>query len=117
MAKLCDVFPEGEARRISEGALLLPAGTEAAVLAAVELGHTGYRIRPGHRLRLEVSSSAFPRYAPHPGTSDDPWTATTARPADLSLLAGPGGSTLSISVLGTRTGLTQAGPVRSINDR
>ena len=42
MAKLCDVYPEGEARRISEGALLLPSGREG-VLAPVELGHTGYR--------------------------------------------------------------------------
>jgi putative CocE/NonD family hydrolase len=98
MAKLCDVYPEGEARRISEGAYLLRPGI-GSVLAAVELGHTGYRVRPGHRLRLEVSSSAFPRYIPHPGTSDDPWTAVNGRPADLSLLAGPGGSTLSISVL------------------
>lgn len=102
MAKLCDVYPEGEARRISDGAFLLPPGTDA-VLAAIDLGHTGYRVRPGHRLRLEVSSSAFPRYAPHPGTADDPWTAATGRPADLSLVAGPGGSTLCISVLQRRS--------------
>ena len=97
MAKLCDVTADGEARRIADGAFLLPPGGEA-VRADVELGHTGYRVRPGHRLRLEVSSSAFPRYAPHPGISEDPWTAFTGRPADLSLMAGPRGSTLSLSV-------------------
>ncbi|MFN8628950.1 MAG: CocE/NonD family hydrolase [Chloroflexota bacterium] len=64
MAKLCDVYPEGEARRISDGAFLLRPGSEP-VRAAVELGHTGYRVRPGHRLRLEVSSSAFPRCIAH----------------------------------------------------
>jgi uncharacterized protein len=98
MAKLCDVYPDGEARRIADGARLIEPGCEP-VLAPVELGHTGYRVRPGHRLRLEVSSAAFPRYIPHPGTFDDPWTTANGRPADMSLLAGPAGSTLSISVL------------------
>jgi putative CocE/NonD family hydrolase len=98
MAKLCDVRPDGEAQKVAEGAMaLVPAGD--GLLASVDLGHTGYRIRPGHRLRLEVSSSAFPRYAPHPGTTEDPWTATACRPADLSLVTGSGGSTLSLSVL------------------
>jgi putative CocE/NonD family hydrolase len=103
MAKLCDVSPEGEARRISDGAMRLPPGGKP-FRAEVELGHTGYRIRPGHRLRLEVSSSAFPRYAPHPGTSEDPWTAPTGRPAELALLTGPGGSSVSITVLRTDRG-------------
>ena len=100
MAKLCDVYPEGEARRISDGAFLLSGGPEP-VRAPVELGHTGYRLRPGHRLRLEVSSSAFPRYIAHPGTATDPWSAIATRPADLALLTGPGGSTLSLTVLPT----------------
>jgi uncharacterized protein len=98
MAKLCDVYPEGEARRISDGAFLLPHAVDE-VVARVELGDTGYRIRPGHRLRLEVSSSAFPRYVLHPGTADDPWTATSARPAELSIRTGPGGSCLLLSVV------------------
>ena len=67
MAKLCDVYPTGEARRIADGACRLDGGSMRS--CSVDLGHTGYRIRPGHRLRLEVSSSAFPRYIWHPGTT------------------------------------------------
>lgn len=99
MAKLCDVYPAGEARRIADGACLLAPAAEP-IPVEVGLGHTAYRIRPGHRLRLEISSSAYPRYIPHPGTTDDPWTAAVARPAELGLHAGPDGSRLQLSVLG-----------------
>jgi putative CocE/NonD family hydrolase len=98
MAKLCDVHPDGSARRIADGACLLGPGGER-VVARVELGDTGYRVRRGHRLRLEVASSAFPRYALHPGTGDDPWTATRPRPAGLALHTGPGGSCVRMSVI------------------
>ena len=50
MAKLCDVYPAGEARRIVDGAVRLDAGSSTTT---VDLGDTGYRLRPGHRLRLE----------------------------------------------------------------
>ena len=101
MAKLCDVYPNGEAYRIADGAAGLSPATDA-VLATVDLGHTAYRVRPGHRLRLEVSSSAFPRYGLHPGTRDEPWTVIGGHPVELSLRSGPGGSTLSCTILGAR---------------
>jgi putative CocE/NonD family hydrolase len=98
VAKLCDVYPEGEARRIADGAYRLPpaAGTHRA---PVDLGSTGYRVRPGHRLRLEVAASAFPRYIPHPGTSADPWDAARTRPLELALRTGPDASALVLTVL------------------
>lgn len=96
MAKLCDVYPTGEARRIADGAYRLDAGAET--LATVDLGHTGYRIRPGHRLRLEVSASAFPRYIWHPGTTADAWDAVRCRAQETSLRTGPAGSSLRLTV-------------------
>ena len=96
MAKLCDVYPTGEARRIADGACRLEAGAET--VASVDLGHTGYRVRPGHRLRLEVSSSAFPRYTWHPGTTADPWDAVGGRVQETALRTGPGGSCLRLTV-------------------
>jgi putative CocE/NonD family hydrolase len=96
MAKLCDVYPAGEARRIVDGAWRLRGDADAVV--TLDLGHTGYRLRPGHRLRLEVSSSAFPRYIWHPGTTVDPWEAIQARSLDMALRTGPGGSTLVLTV-------------------
>jgi len=70
--KLVDVFPSGRALRIAEGAARAEsAGREVRV--DVDLGHVGYRLRPGHALRLEIASSAFPRYLPYPGSDEDPW--------------------------------------------
>ena len=85
MAKLTDVYPEGPARRVAEGAAAMARGAGGLV---VNLGHVGYRVRPGHRLRLEVASSAYPRYIWHPGTDEDPWTAPTGRPATQTLEIG-----------------------------
>ena len=42
----------------------------------VTLPPTCIRIAAGHRLRLQVSSGAFPLYARHPGTAEAPGTAT-----------------------------------------
>jgi hypothetical protein len=104
MAKLCDVYPTGEARRIADGAFRLGAGAET--VARIDLGHTGYRIRAGHRLRLEVSSSAFPRYIWHPGTTTDPWDAVKGRPGETVLQTGPGGSSLELTLASTRPAST-----------
>ncbi len=100
MAKLCDVYPTGEARRIADGARYVEGGSES--VATVDLGQTGYRLRPGHRLRLEISSSAFPRYIPHPGTAADPWEAVRTRVVESDLRTGPGGSSLTLTVLSRR---------------
>jgi putative CocE/NonD family hydrolase len=97
MAKLCDVYPTGEARRIVDGAYCLNGDADAVV--TVDLGQAGYRLRPGHRLRLEIASSAFPRYILHPGTTDDPWDAVQTRALEMGLRTGPGGSRLTMTVL------------------
>ncbi|WP_103344022.1 CocE/NonD family hydrolase [Amycolatopsis sp. CA-126428] len=70
--KLVDVHPDGRAILLCEGiqrvryresltepALLAP-GTDAEL--TLDLGVTANVFRPGHRIRLEVSSSNFPRY-------------------------------------------------------
>ena len=97
MAKLCDVYPTGEARRIVDGAYRLDGDADAVV--TVDLGHTGYRLRPGHRLRLEIASSAFPRYIWHPGTTADPWDAVRTKVRESGLQTGPVGSSLVVTVL------------------
>jgi putative CocE/NonD family hydrolase len=98
MAKLCDVYPAGEARRIADGASLVPADAGETVVH-VDLGQTGYRVRPGHRIRLEIASSAFPRYIPHPGTREDPWDAVATQVIQTAVRTGPGGSSLLLQVL------------------
>ena len=99
-AKLVDVFPDGRARRILQGIACVPAGGGGM---AIDLGHAGYRVRPGHQLRLELAGSDFPRYLPDPGTGGDPWTATRTRPTERSVVVGgPEGAALDLTVVRPR---------------
>ena len=54
----------------------------------IELWPTAHRFAAGHRIRLQVSSGAYPRYARNPGTGEDPATATVLAPVDIELLRG-----------------------------
>lgn len=96
MVKLCDVYPAGEARRIVDGAYQVNGGTS---MCTVDLGTTGYRLLSGHRLRLEIASSAFPRYIWHPGTAEGPWDAVRARVVESGLRTGLAGSSLTLTAL------------------
>ncbi|MFO7668429.1 MAG: CocE/NonD family hydrolase [Bacteroidales bacterium] len=59
---LQDVFPDGKIINIQEGGTrvrfdnILPQRSEISVWA------TGYQVNPGHKLRVVISSSWFPRY-------------------------------------------------------
>ena len=100
MVKLVDVSAAGRARRITEGAMRLAAQT---VRADVDLGHVGYRVQEGHALRLEISSSSFPRYLPESGSSADPWYADAAPPSKRLIESGGSHSSyLTLHVLGKR---------------
>ena len=85
VAKLVDVAPDGFApadRRGDRGGAADGFARRSSG-AVVDLGSTGYRVREGHRLRLEVATSCFPRFAVHPGTDEDPMLAVerlTQRP-------------------------------------
>jgi putative CocE/NonD family hydrolase len=71
-AKLVDVFPNGEARNLTDGILRLRyrSGLDKAVLAkpgevypiTIDAGVTSNVFLPGHRVRVEISSSNFPRF-------------------------------------------------------
>ncbi|WP_166346334.1 CocE/NonD family hydrolase [Phytoactinopolyspora limicola] len=86
MARLIDVAPDGTGMRILDGAASAAPPWPAAV--TVDLGSTGYRLRPGHQLRLELSSSEFPRYPIHPGTDADPWYQWDVRPTEQHVILG-----------------------------
>jgi uncharacterized protein len=103
MATVSDLAPDGTAQKIVDGGSLAESPWPREV--TVDLGHTGYRVRPGHRLRLTLSSSEFPRYPPHPGTPADPWTTRDFRPAEQQVIVGgPRGAYLRCFALELRGG-------------
>ncbi|MGH3225486.1 MAG: CocE/NonD family hydrolase [Streptosporangiaceae bacterium] len=84
-AKLLDEPPDGTVRMIVRGQGELTDVSGAARLG-IEMGHTGYRLRPGHRFRLNITSSDFPEYMRHPGTDENPWLATETKPSTQRLI-------------------------------
>jgi predicted acyl esterase len=52
------------------------------------MGHTAYRLLPGHHLRLHLASSDFPLYLPHPGTDKNPWFATVGKTNKQTITTG-----------------------------
>lgn len=80
-AKLVDVHPDGRALQIQEGIVrsrfregyarevwMDPAGIYEL---RINLGATAHYLAPGHALRLEISSSNFPRFARNLNTGGD----------------------------------------------
>ena len=77
-AKLCDVLPDGYVRNVVEGVVRARFRDSLASPTPIvpgrvyeyrlDLWATSYLFKAGHRLRLEVSSSNFPRYDRNPNT-------------------------------------------------
>ena len=82
--RLCDVDPRGRSYNVCDGLVSL-TGADRLAAAQVRLWPTAHRFKPGHRIRVQVSSGAFPRYARNPGTGEPHATATTLRPADQAV--------------------------------
>ena len=82
--RLCDVDPRGRSRNVCDGLVSLSGAGEVSC-AAVRLWPTAHRFMRGHRIRLQVSSGAFPRYARNHGTGEPRATATRLLPADQAV--------------------------------
>jgi putative CocE/NonD family hydrolase len=77
-AKLVDVFPDGVARNLTDGILRLryreslerpaPATPGQTYKVSIDAGVTSNVFLKGHRIRLEISSSNFPRFDRNPNT-------------------------------------------------
>lgn len=88
-AKLCEVRSDGYVRIIEDGIRHGPDPVDGTPVESmkpgkvyrftIDLGATGIRIPKGHRLRVEVSSSNFPKYARNPNTGERPETAVYFR--------------------------------------
>jgi putative CocE/NonD family hydrolase len=86
--RVCDVDDKGVSRNIVDGIRRLspqtvPAGDVQAdddhILAVeLELYPTAYRVQAGHRIRVQVSGGAFPRFARNFGTGQPFASATSA---------------------------------------
>lgn len=86
-AKLVDVHPNGFAQNIQSGIVRARyrqgAGKPGSLIQpgqvyeyTIDLWATSHVFLPGHRMRLEISSSDFPRFDRNLNTGEDPGTST-----------------------------------------
>jgi putative CocE/NonD family hydrolase len=59
---LQDVFPDGKIINIQEGGARVKFDNEKPTRTEISVWSTGYQLNPGHKLRVFIASSWFPRY-------------------------------------------------------
>ena len=100
--RLCDVEPSGKSINITDRLVRLdpaPGEEPAAAERAVEttLPDTAHLFRAGHRIRLQVSGGAHPRYARNLGTGESPGEATHGVPVRHRICSdGPSPSSITL---------------------
>ena len=97
-AKLVEVYSNGYARIIEEGIVRLsrmkdPDNKEKIIpgkiyKAEINLGFTGITLKEGSSIRLEVSSSNFPKYDRNPNTGEDAYDALNLKPVIQTVYQG-----------------------------
>ncbi|MEU1516945.1 CocE/NonD family hydrolase [Streptomyces sp. NPDC005811] len=86
--RLCDVDAEGRSTNVCDGLTSL-TDADRTTRANVQLWPTAYRFKAGHRIRVQISSGAFPRYNRNPGTGEPRATATGLRGAEQQVFHDP----------------------------
>ena len=99
-ARLCDVDAEGRSRNVCDGIVRLSGADPLDVTVRVLMIGTAHRFAPGHRLRVQVSGGAHPRFARNPGTGGMDATEAELRDTRYRVRVGPGAeSALLLPVL------------------
>jgi putative CocE/NonD family hydrolase len=92
--RLCDVYPDGRSMNVCDGLLRLFPGQpepepDGCRRVCIDLWPTAYRFKRGHRIRVQVSSGAFPRFARNLGTGEPLATGTKINIAEQHVYHDP----------------------------
>lgn len=79
--RLCDVYPDGRSLNVCDGLIRVTPGVgevqaDGSLRIEVDMIATAYRFKAGHRIRLQVSSGAHPRFSRNLGTGEPLATGT-----------------------------------------
>jgi uncharacterized protein len=98
IARLIDVWPDGYAMPVVEGQVRLSRRARGSAReriqpgktyrATLNLGTTALLVPAGHKLRLDITSSAFPMLEPNAGTGEDEWKTAGAVKARQTIVTG-----------------------------
>jgi putative CocE/NonD family hydrolase len=90
VARLCDVDENGVSRNVADGIVRVRSVTPGeAAEHVVDLWSTSIVFRAGHRIRVQVTSSNFPRWDRNLNTGEPEESATTARVARQQVFHDP----------------------------
>ena len=85
--RLCDVSPNGKSTNICDD--LVKVRPDGITKVSVQLSPTAYVFRRGHRIRVQVSAGAFPRFARSLGSDEPIVTAVTAHRTTMEVFHDP----------------------------
>jgi putative CocE/NonD family hydrolase len=89
--RVCAVDPQGTSINICDGLQRVQLDvTGGPQRVTVELWPTAHRFAAGQRIRVQISSGAFPRWARNLGSTEPLGKARVLRPATQSIYHGPG---------------------------
>jgi len=83
-----DVFPDGNIINIQEGGARVSFSGSQPEKKEISVWATGYEIKEGHKLRVVVTSSWFPRYNRSLNSCEPAFTATEMKPANQIIYFG-----------------------------
>jgi len=116
--KLVDVYPDGREMLVTDGILrarfregyreedvkLLTPGDIVEI--EITLPPTAIVFNSGHRIKIDISSSNFPRYEVNPNTGAEPNDRSNPQPADNTVyIGGDSASLLALPVVQEETGV------------
>lgn len=93
-ARLCDVQPDGRSLNVCDGFIRLAPGrgalqADGSLRLEIDLWPTAYRLQNGHRLCLQLSSGAHPRWTRNTGSGEPLATASALFSAEQSIFHDP----------------------------
>jgi putative CocE/NonD family hydrolase len=92
--RLCDVHPAGRSINVCDGLVRVmpgryPTDADGVTAVSLDLWPAGHRFPAGHRLRVQVSAGAHPRYPRNTGTGDPLGTAVALQTVDVEIWHDP----------------------------
>jgi putative CocE/NonD family hydrolase len=94
-ARVCDVDPDGASWNVCDALASVAPGRfhyserDDAWRVEFDLWPIAHRFAAGHRIRVQISSGAHPRYVRNPGTGEHPLEAKSLRAVDVEILHVP----------------------------
>ncbi|MFG2732325.1 CocE/NonD family hydrolase [Streptomyces canus] len=70
VVRLCDIHPDGRSYNVVDGITRVETVPGEASTVEVDLWSTSMLFKRGHRIRVQVTSSCFPRWDRNPNTAD-----------------------------------------------